>query len=314
MTAGIDDRENHREEALASFIPESIPTLAIGDNVLFCPGVEGVELGGTVVGGPDPDAYVVVAYAGTQPYCLDPAQNRWLQPGDPSTVAWGDQLTGLVLGSLCGPHGNDSPAGRVIRPIPLVPVVREVMEIKPGQPIPGSPKAFVRRNRAGNTLRVQTERGTWAPINVAADGSRFKRHQLTTKICLGARERLDRLAADAQLRVCEVLEALILAPGAAETVATAQPVGVKVVTPARPKRAAQPLPSGGQRTRLTRAQGAQLDEILLELLEQNRTSSADLLAAAATAAAHGLPAQGVNTLRTRLRRIQLSLQEHGALP
>lgn len=290
------------QQALAPFIPASIPALEQGDKVLFSPDMTGVSLGGIVVDGPDPEGYVVVAYAGSQPYCLDSALNRWVQPGERHAVAWGDRLTGLVLGPLCGPYGNSSPAGRVIRPIPR----HAVEDSKPGQPIPGSPQAFTRRTRAGNTLRIQTERGTWAPINVAADGTRFKRHQLTTKICLGARERLDLLAADAQLRVCEVLEALILAPEAAQTVATAKPVGVKVVTPARPFRrspasAEQPR---GQRIRLTRAQGEQLDTILLNLLEQKRTSAADLIQAAAQAAEHGLPAQGVNTLRTRLHRLQ----------
>ena len=302
MSTGTAHSADESQQALAPFIPESIPALEQGDKVLFCPEITGVSLGGTVVEGPDAEGYVVVAYAGSQPYCIDSAHNRWVHPGERHTVAWGDRLTGLVLGSLCGPYGNNSPEGRVVRPIPR----HGIEEIKPGQPIPGSPKAFTRRNRAGNTLRIQTERGTWAPINVAADGTRFKRHQLTTKICQGARERLDLLAADAQLRVCEVLEALILAPEAAQTVATAKPVGVKVVTPARPFRrsrltADQPR---GQRTRLTKAQGEQLDSILLTLLEQQRTSAADLIEAAAQAAADGLPAQGVNTLRTRLHRLQ----------
>lgn len=309
MDSDAANHQSRRRQALARLIPESIPTLAPGDKVLFCPEPEVSSVGGRVVRGPDADGYVVAAYAGTQPYCLDEALNWWLQPGDERTVAWEDRLTGLVLGELCGPHGNNSPPGRVVRPIPQAPVVQDVLEIKPGQPVPGSPRAFIRRSRAGNTLRVQTPRGTWAPINVAADGTRFKRHQLTTKICQGARERLDLLAADAQLRVCEVLEALILDPDAPQTVATAQPVGIKVVTPARSIRTNEAPPPSGQRTRLTRSQAEQLDAILLELLDQKRTSSDDLLEAAATAAAHGLPAQGLNTLRTRLRRLQHRLQE-----
>ena len=310
MSTEEGTRRARRQQALALLIPESIPDLAVGDNVLFSPGMEGLSVGGTVIAGQDADGYVRVRYAGTEPFCVDQALNAWLQPGDACSVAWGDRLTGLVLGAPCGPHGNNIPDGRIVRPIPLVPAVHEVMEIRPGQPIPGSPRAFVRRNRAGNTLRVKTSRGTWAPINVASDGTRFKRHQLTTKICQGARERLDLLAADAQLRVCEVLEALILAPDAEHTVATAKPVGIKVVTPAKTLPDAEPRAAAGQRTRLTRAQAEQLDAILSELIGKKRTSSDDLLQAAAMAAAHGLPQQGVSTLRTRLRRLQLRLQEH----
>jgi hypothetical protein len=308
MTSRHAYRQERRERALAQFIPESIPSLEPGDHVLFSPGIEGVSVGGVVVDGPDAEDTVVVAYAGSEPCVLDRSRQRWLQPGDRYWVGWGDGLTGLVLGPLRGPLGNAVAEGRIVQPIAQAPVVREVMELRPGQPLPGSPKAFVRRNRAGNTLRVQTSRGTWAPINVAADGTRFERYQLTTKICQGARERLDVLAADAQLRVCEVLEALILDPGAAQTVAAAQPVGVKVLTPARPTRRAQPEAKRRQRTRLTQHQGQELDSILLELLKQKRTGAGDLLQAAATASALGLPAQGLNTLRTRLHRLQKRLR------
>ena len=35
------------------------------------------------------------------------------------------------------------------------------------------PQPAARRNRAGNTVRKQTSAGTWAAINVGADGQRF---------------------------------------------------------------------------------------------------------------------------------------------
>ena len=76
--------------------------------------------------------------------------------------------------------------------------------------LPISAHARARRARAGNTIRKQTKRGTWAPINVGADGERFQRVQLTMKLRPEAREALEQMAAASGLRVCEVLEQLIL--------------------------------------------------------------------------------------------------------
>lgn len=177
------------------------------------------------------------------------------------------------------------------------------------QPTPATPEAKARRDRAGNTLRFQTGRGTWAPINVGADGRRFQRQQLTTKLAPAARERLEQLAKDAGLRICEVIEALVLAPGAAKAVAAAGTLGVRPDgQPAGAPPAAGRDRTGERRIRLTKTQAERVDAALLELVARDpsgRAGRAELERAAAALAADGLPLQGLNTLRTRLRRLAL---------
>jgi hypothetical protein len=303
-TTAAERKADRRAEALAKLNPATIPAVQTGDRVLIAPGYGHSAVGATVVEGPDAEGYVVARFAGPEPLCLDIGQDAWLQPGTDRRVAWGDGLVALVIGELAGAHGNAIPEGRAIRPAPQVvtQVVERVVEIKPSQPVPRSEDAERRRNRAGNTVRKQTAAGTWAPINMGADGERFQRQQLTTKLHPQARQRLDQLAADAGLRACEVLEALLLDRGAAAAVSKARPMGVG------PAREPQAKPgadrTGERRTRLTKAQGERLDQLLLAMLQSGRTSKAELERVSAAAATDGLPAQGLSTLRTRLRRLQ----------
>jgi hypothetical protein len=294
---------DRRQQALDKLNPATIPAVQAGDRVLIAPGCGHSAVGAIVMAGPSADGYFQARYAGTAPLCLDHGQNAWLQPGDARNVAWGDGLVALVIGEVHGPHGNAIPDGRAISPAPavIVQTVERVVTIQPSQPKPASTEATARRSRAGNTIRKQTGRGTWAAINLGADGQRFQRQQLTTKLHPQARAALEQLAADAGLRVCEVLEALVLAPGAAAVVGRARPLGVR---PA----GAEPLATaadrtGERRTRLTKGQAERVDQVLLELLERGRTGKADLERVAAAIAADGLPAQGVSTLRTRLTRL-----------
>ena len=284
-------------DTLASrWLPESLPPVQPGDLVEFSE--TGFHIAGRCLEGPDADGwYLVESLAELHHvggYDDTPAH---IGVGDQRRVHWGRGLVGLAL-------EVDAAQGRVLRaarPVPVPPPVERVVEIKPGQPEPIGTEATARRNRAGNTIRKQTGRGTWAAINVGADGQRFQRQQLTTKLHPDARARLEQLAADAGLRVCETLESLVLAPGAAAVVAKARPLGV------RPAGAEPTAPAadrtGERRTRLTKGQAERVDQVLLELLERGRTGKADLERVAAAIAADGLPAQGVSTLRTRLTRL-----------
>ena len=294
---------DRRQQALDKLNPATIPAVQAGDRVLIAPGCGHSAVGAIVMAGPSADGYFQARYAGTAPLCLDHGQNAWLQPGDARNVAWGDGLVALVIGEVHGPHGNAIPDGRAISPAPavIVQTVERVVTIQPSQPKPASTEATARRSRAGNTIRKQTGRGTWAAINLGADGQRFQRQQLTTKLHPQARAALEQLAADAGLRVCEVLEALVLAPGAAAVVAKARPLGVGAQ--AAPSNAKGPDRTGERRTRLTKAQGAKVDLILLELEVQGRTGKSDLEALSGRLTDLGLPAQGVATLRTRLSRL-----------
>ena len=305
-TAGADPAQrarDRRQQALDKLNPATIPAVQAGDRVLIAPGYGHSAVGAIVMAGPSADGYFQARYAGTAPLCLDHGQNAWLQPGDDRNVAWGDGLVALVVGEVHGPHGNAIPDGRAISPAPavIVQTVERVVTIQPSQPKPIGTEATARRNRAGNTIRKQTSAGTWAAINLGADGQRFQRQQLTTKLHPQARAALEQLAADAGLRVCEVLEALVLAPGAAAVVGRARPLGVGAQ--AAPSNAKGPDRTGERRTRLTKAQGAKVDLILLELAAQGRTGKADLEALSERLTDLGLPAQGVATLRTRLSRL-----------
>lgn len=112
-----------------------------------------------------------------------------------------------VRPSLNNPHGApasaDTAAGTVLTTSDLSGKSLTI--------IPADSVAATRRSRAGNTVRRQQADGTWAPINLGSDGRRFRRQQLTTKLHPDARAALDQMAADAGLRVCEVLERLIYA-------------------------------------------------------------------------------------------------------
>ena len=284
-------------DTLASrWLPESLPPVQPGDLVEFSE--TGFHIAGRCLEGPDADGwYLVDSLAELHHvggYDDTPAH---IGVGDQRRVHWGRGLVGLAL-------EVDAAQGRVLRaarPVPVPPPVERVVEIKPGQPEPIGTEATARRNRAGNTIRKQTGRGTWAAINVGADGQRFQRQQLTTKLHPQARAALEQLAADAGLRVCEVLESLVLAPGAAAVVGRARPLGVR---PAEAEPAAPTADrTGERRTRLTKGQAERVDQVLLELLERGRTGKADLERVAAAIAADGLPAQGVATLRTRLTRL-----------
>ena len=294
---------DRRQQALATINPDTIPVVQIGDPVLFAPGCGHRAVGGRIVAGPDDDGYWLAEYTGPERLCIDHGQDWWFDPGERRSVAWGDGLDGLLLGDPAGPYGNAIADGRVVRPAPAVQIVREEVErvIRPSQPEPASPEAAARRSRAGNTIRKQTSAGTWAAINVGADGQRFQRQQLTTKLHPQARAALEQLAADAGLRVCEVLEALVLAPGAAAVVAKARPLGVGAQ--AAPSNAKGPDRTGERRTRLTKGQAERVDQILLELLAKGRTGKADLERLAERLAGMNLPPQGVSTLRTRLSRL-----------
>ena len=284
-------------DALASrWLPESLPPVQPGDLVEFSE--TGFHIAGRCIEGPDDGGwYLVESLAELHHvggYDDTPAH---IGVGDQRRVHWGRGLVGLAL-------EVDAEQGRVLRaarPVPVPPPVERVVEIKPSQPKPASTEATARRSRAGNTVRKQTSAGTWAAINVGADGQRFQRQQLTTKLHPQARAALEQLAADAGLRVCEVLEALVLAPCAAAAVAMARPLGVR---PAGAEPAAPATDRKGERrTRLTKGQAERVDQVLVELLERGRTGKADLERVAAAIAADGLPAQGVSTLRTRLTRL-----------
>jgi len=288
--------ENTTADALAShWLPESLPPIQPGDLVEFSE--TGFHLAGRCLEGPDADGwYLVESLAELHHVGGHDDTPAHIGVGDQRRVHWGRGLVGLAL-------EVDAEQGRVLRaarPVPVPPPVERVVEIKPGQPEPIGTEATARRNRAGNTIRKQTSAGTWAAINVGADGQRFQRRQLTTKLHPQARAALEQLAADAGLRVCEVLEALVLAPGAAAVVGRARPLGVRpaeaAATPAADR-------TGERRTRLTKGQAERVDQVLLELLERGRTGKADLERVAAAIAADGLPAQGVSTLRTRLTRL-----------
>lgn len=58
------------------------------------------------------------------------------------------------------------------------------------------------------------------------------------------------------------------------------------------------------RTRLTKARGERLDQLLLGMLAADRICKADLEQMSTAAAVNGLPPQPVATLRTRLRRLE----------
>lgn len=224
-----------RANRLALLNPDSIPALQIGDPVLFAPGFGHSAVGGHITAGPDADGYLQATYAGQTPLCLDHGQDAWINPGDTRTVAWGDGLAGLLLCEPAGPYGNAVADGRVVRPAPAVQIVREreVVEVKPSQPVPRSPEAAARRARAGNTIRTQTQRGTWAPINVDANGERFQRVKLTTSLRPDARDALEQMAAASGLRVCEVLEQLILgAQQPAQPAPAKQQAAGDAITPA----------------------------------------------------------------------------------
>ena len=284
-------------DTLASFwLPESLPPVQPGDLVEFSE--TGFHIAGRCLEGPDDGGwYLVESLAELHHvggYDDTPAT---IHVGDQRRVHWGRGLVGLAL-EVDAEHGR---VLRAARPVPVPPPVERVVTIQPSQPKPASTEATARRSRAGNTIRKQTGRGTWAAINLGADGQRFQRQQLTTKLHPQARAALEQLAADAGLRVCEVLEALVLAPGAAAVVAKARPLGVGAQ--AAPSNAKGPDRTGERRTRLTKAQGAKVDLILLELAAQGRTGKADLEALSERLTDLGLPAQGVATLRTRLSRL-----------
>jgi hypothetical protein len=283
-------------DTLASFwLPESLPPVQPGDLVEFSE--TGFHIAGRCLEGPDDGGwYLVESLAELHHvggYDDTPAT---IHVGDQRRVHWGRGLVGLAL-EVDAEHGR---VLRAARPVPVPPPVERVVTIQPSQPKPASTEATARRSRAGNTIRKQTGRGTWAAINLGADGQRFQRQQLTTKLHPQARAALEQLAADAGLRVCEVLEALVLSPGAVAAVGRARPLGVRpaeaAATPAADR-------TGERRTRLTKGQAERVDQVLLELLERGRTGKADLERVAAAIAADGLPAQGVSTLRTRLTRL-----------
>jgi hypothetical protein len=272
------------------WLADSIPQIRPGDLVEFSE--TGFHIAGRCIEGPDAggwyqvESLVALHHEGGHD---DTATH--IEPGDRRSVHWGRGLVGLLL-----ELGTDGQVLRAVRPVTAPPPVERVVEIKPSQPVPRSEDAERRRRRAGNTIRKQTSAGTWAPINLGADGERFQRQQLTTKLHPQARQRLDQLAADSGLRACEVLEALLLDRCAATVVGKARPMG------AGPVREPQANPgadrTGERRTRLTKAQGEKVNEVLAGLLARGTTSTADLQQVADAAS------QPLSTIRTRLRRLQ----------
>ena len=293
------------DKLAAHWLPASIPPIRPGDLVEFSE--TGFHIAGRCIEGPDAGGWYLVESLESLRHtgCSDDTPAH-IEPGDRRNVHWGMGLVGLVL-----ELGADGRAARAVRPVPMQQPVERVVEIKPGQPKPASPDAERRRARAGNTIRKHTSAGTWAPINMGADGERFERQQLTTKLHPQARKRLDRLAAGAGLRACEVLEALLLDPGAADVVSNAKPMGVR---PGHTKatKLQRTNRTGERRTRLTKAQAEHLDQLLLAMVQAGQTTKADLEKLAADATANGLPPQPVATLRTRMGRLPRISTQHPA--
>jgi hypothetical protein len=278
------------DKVATPWLPDSIPQIRPGDLVEFSE--TGFHVAGRCIEGPDAGGwYLVEALAALHHKGCSDDTPAHLEPGDRRSVHWGRGLVGLVL-----ELGTDGKVLRAVRPVPVPPPVERVVEIKPRQPVPLSEDAERRRRRAGNTIRKQTAAGTWAPINLGADGERFQRQQLTTKLHPQARQRLDQLAADAGLRACEVLEALLLDRGAATVVGKARPMGAGPVRKPQAKTGADR--TGERRTRLTKAQGEKVNEVLAGLLARGTTSAADLQQVADAAG------QPLSTIRTRLRRLK----------
>ena len=133
--------------------------------------------------------------------------------------------------------------------------------------------------------------GKWAP-NVDANGEQFERKRWTTALHPNALDALNAMAKQHGVNRCVIAEALLLSPQAGEIVANwlqPAPAPVEPETPAsEPKR----------RKRLTKEETAKLEEVLLELINQNRLGDDDLKRVSR------ICGQKVETIRKRVRQLQ----------
>ncbi len=103
--------------------------------------------------------------------------------------------------------------------------------------------------------------GKWAP-NVDANGEQFERKRWTTALHPNALDALNAMAKQHGVNRCVIAEALLLHPKAAALVSEALQPAPAPVEPA-------PTTEPKRRKRLTKAEAAKLDEVLLEIIRRD---------------------------------------------